>query len=329
MGGKRDTVFDIVRTICVLEIVAFWHLTDYAETGSAFLDFKKTSGVVLTASVLAVFTFMSGYFLKKYNIGSIKDACAFYRKRLLRFFPLFFLSSLSLYVASSFVGDPWYPSIGNFIVSLLGFSSFTAFQPSTVWYLSMLMLFYWITPVVLSAKGTGNRFAVAALIYAAISAISFCTEVDWRLMVQMPFYLLGLCLPNQRVEYFKDHLMPGFVCLTVFCILVARPALLPCRAAYVITGLLLLAGLVSACSVLNRSGIIRKASGILAYSSMSMYLFHRHFYLAAVFIACAGTGISLRNATLPLWVLYLIVLPVIIAGSFLIQKIYDRIISKG
>lgn len=77
MESKRDTVFDIVRSFCVLEIVAFWHLLDYASKSPVSDNFRHGAGTVLTISVLTVFTFMSGHFLKKYSIGSMKDVLSF------------------------------------------------------------------------------------------------------------------------------------------------------------------------------------------------------------------------------------------------------------
>ena len=59
----RILLFDIVKAICVIEIVAFWHMLDYTPINPHSLFM----GDIITSSVLAAFTFASGFFLVKRN----------------------------------------------------------------------------------------------------------------------------------------------------------------------------------------------------------------------------------------------------------------------
>lgn len=126
-NSNRNVSLDIVRALCVLEIVAFWHSQDYIDVSGCSAGFFVFGGY-LTLGVLSTFAFLSGFFLSKYQFGSIKDVWFFYKKRLERFWFLFFVASLLLYVTSYIAGDCWYKSPMNFINSLLGL---TVFAPPT------------------------------------------------------------------------------------------------------------------------------------------------------------------------------------------------------
>lgn len=140
---NRDVTFDVVRSISIISIVLGWHLLDYLDDIS-----YKTSLIwgSLTYMSLATFSLMSGYFLKRNKIECYADVFRFYKKRFARFWCLFFVASLSLYIASFVAGNPWYPSFINFIMSLFGLSAFFKPLPATLWFMVIMTFFYLITP---------------------------------------------------------------------------------------------------------------------------------------------------------------------------------------
>ena len=66
MKIKRGATFDIVRCLCILWIVGVWHMKDYLSLD--ITDEAMHFGELITTSLLGAFTFMSGFFLKKYEI---------------------------------------------------------------------------------------------------------------------------------------------------------------------------------------------------------------------------------------------------------------------
>ena len=145
MTFNRDYRFDLARALCVLWIVGFWHLINYLPhecrlEGNSLVVCKK-----ITYGVLALFTFLSGYFLKKYDFNNINDVLKFLKKRMLRFYPLFVVATFCLLICGA--------SFSQVIFAILGLSLFFPPAIPTLWYFSMLLLFYLFTPL-LKAKET-------------------------------------------------------------------------------------------------------------------------------------------------------------------------------
>ena len=317
---NRDVTLDIVRALCILEIVGFWHLLNYVDplqvNGSIM-----TYGDRVTIGVLSTFTFLSGFFLKKYKIESICDALSFYLKRFKRFWIPFFISSLSLHIASLAVHQPWYVDNWHFAASLLGLSVFTVPTPSTLWYMGMIMFFYVLTPIVLCAKKKLNKVILSVLLYIVMGFLIIYFHLDRRTIYYMPMYLLGLILPSDCVSYIKANkevsLLLSFFFLLLAMIIKANTARL------VIILLIVPIALISLSSFLSDSKIVVNCLSIISYASMSMYLFHRQLFLCSVFLYNINSSGSISNLTMPIWSLVFFVLPIIVLFSFCFQRAYD------
>lgn len=136
---KRNYGIDTARGLCMLYIVGIFHLTQYLGK-NYYLLYNAVGNNIMCAS-LGTFSFLSGLLLgKKYVFASMKDVLYFYKKRVIRFYPLFIIATLLLW----FIGMN---SLYQSIIGLLGLSPFTSNQPMTLWYISMLIVFYFITPV--------------------------------------------------------------------------------------------------------------------------------------------------------------------------------------
>lgn len=131
---KRILFFDIARTLCVLYIVGFWHMLDYYQLSNEFVNCN-----FITTGVLSCFTFLSGLFLGKKNI-SIKE---FYVSRFKRFALLLYVSAISFYVVG-YIDD-----VSTLIGTITGLSCFGLPWARTLWYFSMMILFYLMTPFLL------------------------------------------------------------------------------------------------------------------------------------------------------------------------------------
>ena len=80
--NKRDFRIDIVRAICAIEIIAFWHLMDYLPNYYSLSGMPLHTAKLLTDSSMATFAFISGFCLSKYDVNTKNDAMYFYKRRL-------------------------------------------------------------------------------------------------------------------------------------------------------------------------------------------------------------------------------------------------------
>lgn len=326
MTKERDLTFDIARAICILEIVCLAHLMDYIDRTIVSERFFSILGYVTTA-VLGTFSFISGFFLKKYKIENDMNAGKFFLVRFKRFWVLYFVASLLLYVASSCVGQPWYPSLTNFILSLIGLSVFFQPLPATLWFMVMMMFFYLVTPLIMAFRRKGHRISVAITIYTALLSLGYNGWVDTRILYYYPMYALGLLLDVSIVDFIKRNALlailgSGVGLILIYLLLYDSQvySLLVC-----VAGLITVIGL---SELMAKSAIVRKVGAFISYSSLSMYFFHRHFYLALVFLWNIGNVGNIREATFPIWFAYLVVCPIIIFGCYTIQRVYEGICNE-
>lgn len=89
----RDLKYDIARSFAMIWIVGIYHMSEYV---SLPLHTQQWARIV-TWSCLGVFTFISAYFLSgKNTFFNFSDIFLFYKKRLLRFYPLFFVAAITM-----------------------------------------------------------------------------------------------------------------------------------------------------------------------------------------------------------------------------------------
>ena len=325
MKNKRDITFDIARSLCILWIVGVWHLKDYLNLDGVDGE-MMFAGELVTTSVLGAFTFISGFFLKKYKIETVGDAMFFYKKRLLRFWILYLIATTSIYIASMVGGTPWFDSPASFVLSLLGLSVFFPPLPRTFWYISMLMFFYLCTPLMLFPRKRKARM-VLYIIMEALFIILWLTGVtEDQCMLYFPMYALGMLVNGKQVNMVKSWKWGVVLCTPVLLglsLLIRHHHLV-----FACWEILSLPLLIVLSDLLSKSKWVCSAGRIVSYASMNMYLFHRHFYLFAVIMLNLHSLHNIREAEIPAWVGVLVVLPVIILFSYFLQKVYDSIASR-
>lgn len=318
MHKKRDLQFDIVRVLATLWIVGVWHMLDYVDA-PRLLEMKKDLGYVTTC-MLATFMFMSGYFLSKYTFGTKEEITIFYKKRLTRFFPLFFLSALVLYRIG------FNPGRLQLLFTLTGLSSYIGHQSGTIWFLSMLFSFYMITPFVVRGVERIQYGAWMKSIIVVLFCIVFiyalsCTPLNYdkRLSYTMPFYGLGLILG--REPFIKTISSKWYILLLSALLLTLLHAFNISGVRYLhidtVVAIILFFCICYWLQNLPIGGII----SFLSYASMAMYLFHRPVYI--LFLKYVNHN---AKATIP-EVLFFI-LPLTIVISYTIQYSYDFCLEK-
>lgn len=322
---KRDITFDIARSLCILWIVGVWHLKEYVCLDGVSENIMR-AGVVIETAVLGTFTFMSGFFLKRHKMSTMSDALLFYRKRLLRFWVLYFAASASLYIASIAGGSPWFTSPKSFVLSLLGLSVFFPPHPRTFWYISMLMLFYLLTPLLLVPRKRAGKIVLYVTVEAVFVILWLAGVTEGLCMVLFPMYALGMLVSDRDVAKVKSRRWWVVVCVPALFILS-----LQINQRYIASlcwHVLALPLLIVLSDLLARNRIVRAAGRKVSYASMNMYLFHRHIFILSVLVLNAGSLHNIHGAVMPIWFAVLVVVPAITVFSYFLQKAYDRMVSK-
>lgn len=314
--NKRVAFFDCARSLCLLHIVGYWHI--YRQfTVPAKLP--AALGNSLTQGVLATFFFISAYFLGRKPIASPKDALRFYQKRLLRFYPLFFLSATSLLAIHYLFRVDYISSFRQYVLSLFGLSCFFTPAPQTIWFVSMLIPFYLVTPMINALKSIWQKVICCAALLLAICAMKILgMPLDVRLVQYFPVYSAGLILGScidipERPQPFL--LAGGFLLFCAGVALVDHANLFVCRYPPMIGCIPVM---IEVGKLLTRPAVTSRIFRFISYGSMVAYLFHRQYF-----------GIPLMIiGKLPVWFFYLIVLPVFLVISWLVQYAYDRIVDR-
>lgn len=325
--ATRNVNIDIVRALCAIEIIAFWHLIDYLPESYALAGLGRTIGEELTYISLGGFSFISGYCLSKYACGTLGESLKFYKRRLIRFYPLFLLSALSFLAAKYIFGHGWFMSNWQFVGTITGVASFFPPVPMTLWYFSMIMLFYLVTPFILHWPKTVHKAVAGLLIMGLFIGINAFHKADYTLFLYYPFYLAGLLYPSGAVAKVEKHGLPFTIGSLLVLVAVTLSGITDSGVAKMaLNYLTIIAGitfLFAVSSFLAKSAGISRFLGYVSYASMVAYLFHRQFYHIARILFGSGADKSVSIFTAVMTAVF------IFAVSYGIQYIYDKITSAA
>lgn len=311
---KRNLAIDIARTLCIVEIVGWCHIGYY-------IGIESSITPLLTGGALSTFYFLSGYFLGKKDIKPL----AFYKKRFIRFWPLYFVSCSAMYIGGGSI-----ESFQQLLYAVTGVSVFILPQPLTLWFMAVLMVFYLITPLLISISpfNTKNRWIpilVKGIVFELILVcISLIHPIDIRAIVYFPFYLFGMLLSFDKFDYFFKNSFKIIIVDIVAVLILVHFHLNDFFYGFV-SNLLVAIGILALSHLLKKQVEISKRAitffNWLSYSSLCTYLFHRHIY--KLFQICLADD----NGTVPL-----IAAPFMVVSAFfisgIIQRIYDKITCK-
>lgn len=316
MNSKRIIEFDFIQGLCMLYIVGFWHLNNYLNPIFRFSGATAMFLEGVTTAVLATFTFISGYMLRKYEFSTFCDVLYFYKKRLMRFYPLFVLSALCMLVLHGIDAN-------QFLLGITGLAMFSPQPLNTLWFISMLMLFYLLTPIVKTngiVRGWGGHILPIAIL-VLFAVLCMHGNADSRLFRYALLYAIGL---NCRELQLKKRIwMIVAVISAIISIFLLYYGRLTNDLQFVVVAISGVA-LILSLGFLIPVGKIEKPIQFFAYSSMAAYLFHREIFGVSLFFF--GTmGEIERYMT---WSLAIITLCVTFIVSWVIQQIYDKAISR-
>ena len=313
MDNNRFYQFDLCRVLCVIWIVGFWHLQYYVSESYRLQGVAYECCKIITNCILACFTFLSGFFLSKYKFSSIEDVGMFYKKRLLRFFPLLLVSVLSLVCIGGGL-------VSQIIPTMLGYSLFTLRPIQTLWYFSMLIFFYFFTPILKFTASNRTKITWSVILIVLFVVISL-KYADVRLLMYFPFYVIGL---NIEKDTFWKILKRNF-CIVWFLLFFASlvcslsDSMYVCMYVCMASGVLFLLSL----SILLYHPMLERTITIMAYASMCAYLFHRQLYGIIAYSIKHFSSIDY----MPLLVAICSVC-VLFGISWFVQFQYDKLVKK-
>lgn len=316
---SRDLRFDVARCLCMFWVIGVRHLSQYLG-GDYNIFCDKIYGSNLTYATLGVFSLVSGFFIgQKYIIDSWFDAWTFYKKRLIRFYPLFVISSLLLVLIG-------FNTIRGTLYALIGITSFTPYRVATIWYMSMLLCFYVVTPLVSRKKqglmsGGGMFFSLlAVLLYYLIHGM------DARFPYNMALYYGGIICAWYKNLFlrFLQNVWMQIIGIISFVMLICLSEIFQSKLISAVSWPLGVWAILSVSVIIANALKSEKTKRLLsigAYATLVYYLFHRLFY----YFATHWIGIQ----GLPMFIyLFLCIFPLGWIASYWIQKIYDAIVNK-
>lgn len=310
---RRNAAIDLVRAVSILWIVGIWHVFDYLPE---LADGKNGITYHVTVALLGLFVLVSGYLMGLKDVPlerrPLRD---FYLGRFGRIYPPFVLACLIFMVLK--LGDMAALTKAALLVAMLWGPA-----PFTLWFITMIVLFYAVTPLLMAARRNGWTFL---LVVAGLTLLSGAAHLQWepvspRLAMYLPSYCLGLWLAAHDVKWRK---------LLLFGLMAAIPAagisslsetrMIESSVWSMPWALALSATLFGAAMAwetkLPRWGWIL----FVAQASYFLYLCHRPVY--AFFLKIHDPAGWQGRAAL----IILLALPVAVVAAWIGQLLYDRI----
>ena len=253
------------------------------------------------------------------GINSLDDAIHFYKKRIKRFYLLFLFSCISLYVIHLFADQVGFiVSIKQLICTITGLSCFIAPMPLTLWYFSMMIFFYIITPLVNAQKTIKKKVLVCFALYAFLVFTNAFFETDERVLLYFPIYCIALIKPGSidiksrfSLRRCLFALIGGAIATLVNVLWQSNycTKLVP-----IIFGAVCIIEISKLFTMNKTENLFRKIS----FVSMCAYLFHRQFFGAVQFVF----------GKIPAPIAYCIVLPIFLICCYCVQMGYDIIVNR-
>lgn len=305
MNNKHYEILDIARAVCALQIIGIWHMCNYVFQDSVIMH----GSYFMTTIALAGFTFISGILAGASN----KTGLTYYRSRVERLFVPFLIS----YFLLISIGLNQF-SIRNFVLTITGFCCFTDYQPYTLWYVSMLLVFYAVTPLI-----KNSHKIVRSIVFFCIILIYYVFQHnDYRIVFYSVFYLIGLNLKiTQLTNLIANKYMRTIAIVSVasICMTFNKPEYYDNKVIMFFVAFTGIPLLFILSNYFTRIKSFRPLFANIAYSSMFAYLLHRYicFHLSKIL------GVYIQD-----FILMPLLLIAIFITSYYCQVWYDKVIGS-
>ncbi len=311
----RFIEFDILRIITICYIIMVRHIDDYASE-----MYQCQLVLDLTHISLGILVYISGYLLAIMGdtFSSISDIKSFLVKRALRIYPLYALALLVFYMLSII-------NHHQLLSGLLLYNLFTGEHILTLWYISMIMIYY-ILFIVINYKSNSLRLWVLAAFIFFLLGIEKITvnKFDGTLILYFPSFICGI-VSARYSKYIQLTVKKCIFMLIIFLIVIYFRGLTPSKMGFMIVNIMIISFALPCIFLVSKikiSATMTKFIVNLSYASFCMYLIHRIVFEMALIVYKPRTdGITLLY-------LYLVAIPIIVILSFYIQKSYDKLVYK-
>lgn len=206
---NKIIAFDFLRALAILMIIPA-HLSNFLFSPYGKLGLYAFDPY-LAYMGLGLFIFMSGYLLyyNNHSINSFSDILSFYRKRLLRVFPLYW-ASLITFVLVFYVFAPKLNSnfvfpdaenvfnFSNLVIHALGLQIFLAPAYSspmlTLYFIGLIIVFYMVYPVIIAfSKDEKSFLFVSSVVFIGFLLISKTFNIiEHRFFMFFPMFIFGI-----------------------------------------------------------------------------------------------------------------------------------------
>lgn len=313
---KRNLTFDFCRAICIIYIVAFWHLQNYFP----LVDFSNEITKKITTGVLTSFAFLSGLFLGKKDIPPL----TFYFNRFKRFYILFFFSVIPLF----FNFD-----LKSILFLIFGLGSFKNPPVPTLWYMSMLVMFYALVPFICynflkhRKNDFNTKLLIIVLLNISLYLYSIFFYIDKRILLLFIFFCLGLITSFQFLKkMFGSQRCFAKISNNLLLFLLSICFLGGCILNHIksdfLFSLFFLVFLISISEYLKLLNIkiLNYVVTQIVYASLCAYLYHRVIYKIFKFLFLEETSNIMWYGPIMVFLCFII--------SFYIQYLYDIVLKK-
>jgi peptidoglycan/LPS O-acetylase OafA/YrhL len=312
-AASRDAAIDWMRALSILYVAGFWHLHNY----TSFVPWYQAQPFArLTVLALALFALISGFLAGKAGKRiTARGLGAYYRRRLIRIYPPYLLA-LIVFTVMNMSGAAFLPSalMVNMIVPP---------PPFTLWFMTMIVLFYLVAPFLLAMADRPLRLVmIVSLVWVTYFILSrWVLNMEDRLLIYLPVFVAGILIRNAGQRRRKFLLTASALLAVIgYGLSLEAPVLDPDRSLWMalwatssaVFMFVLLRG------HLPRSAIIEE----LSRGGFFLYLFHRPIYV--VLLEVSGVETPWAREVLLLG----IGLPVAIAFGIIAQRAYDALIAQ-
>jgi Predicted acyltransferases len=206
---NKIIAFDFLRALAIAMIIPA-HLSNFLSFTPIKLALYSVDPYVANMG-LGLFIYMSGYLLyyNNYSINSFQSVLSFYKKRLLRIFPLYWAAlaafTLVFYIFAPKLNSGFlFPnaehvfSFHNLIMHILGLQIFLApayASPMlTLYFVGLIIVFYTIYPfIIMFSKNSKQLLLYSFLVYLGFLLISkIFNIIDSRFFMFFPTFIFGI-----------------------------------------------------------------------------------------------------------------------------------------
>jgi peptidoglycan/LPS O-acetylase OafA/YrhL len=282
---ERRYFLDAIKCISIILII-LGHLGDYLEF--PFLSRLNTEFYYVG---LSGFIFSSGYLVSLNNpvLRTKKNIFSFYKKRVVRIFPLYLLSLFCFYLCFQLNHFVWTfnYNISGWIIHILGLqillSPLYVIPMFTLWFVGLILLLYFLYPVFCYSESKRDLLLVSFAIFCLALIIHYSLNlIHMQFFIYYWIFILGIFLAKSNYNFNGIEFF------------------------------------------IKRHTILLKFILAVSIASFCIYLFHRPLF--SIFVTLLNS-LNLDVYVHDL-LLYLCVIPFIFIISYYIQIYYDKFVNK-